>query len=88
MDIQTIQARFPTQEQAEAAVRKLSFLRGDRFRVERDGSGMSAAAGDEPLEWGGAESAVASPFSLSADIPATIAEQARGVILGAGGEMM
>jgi hypothetical protein len=48
METHTFQARFASQEQAEAAVRKLAALRGDRFRVERVGSfpqsGMTGGA--------------------------------------------
>jgi hypothetical protein len=117
MDIQSIQARFSTQEQAEAAVRKLASLRGDRFRVEREGTfaqaGTPAVDADPSVdgltgtvlagnaiqsysgvmasaEVGGvgSEGAPTASFTLSANIPFLAADQARNVILGAGGEIM
>jgi hypothetical protein len=115
MDSQTLQARFASQEQAESAVRKLSSLRGDRFRLERatgysENSTPDAAADPSPEAFTASEpagspvenySAVAASefasdlggapavaFTLSADVPMTMAEQARRVILDAGGQMM
>jgi hypothetical protein len=55
-DMQPLQARFATQEQAEAAMRKLAALRSDRFRLER------AALAEAP-KGGGLEAGV---FSESA----------------------
>jgi hypothetical protein len=42
--MQPVQATFATQEQAEAAVRKLASLRGDRFRLERSGAAAPSAS--------------------------------------------
>lgn len=39
MDMQSLQASFHHQEQAEEAVRKLVALRANRFRMERSGGG-------------------------------------------------
>ncbi|XID95395.1 hypothetical protein ACF3MZ_13140 [Paenibacillaceae bacterium WGS1546] len=68
MDMQPLQAGFASQDQAESAVRKLSALRGDRFRLERaeaaidlgdsyahtaDDSGMTAAVSAEGALYSG-----------------------------------
>ncbi len=97
MQMQSIQASFPSQEQAESAVRKLASLRGDCFRVECIGGsaqtgayGSAMSAADYTfLHWGdtGAETR-AGTYTLSANVPATAAEQARSVIQGAGGQML
>ncbi|THF72758.1 hypothetical protein [Cohnella fermenti] len=39
MDMQSLQASFRDQDQAEEAVRKLASLRANRFRMERTGGG-------------------------------------------------
>jgi hypothetical protein len=109
-----MQARFATQEQAEAAVRKLSSLRGDRLRIERESGyaefGAPEAAGQptegmtasvpagSPVESFSAaaaddyatdiSAAPAAAFTLSADIPAAAAEQARKVIADNGGQLL
>jgi hypothetical protein len=44
LDMQPLQARFATQDQAEAAMRKLAALRSDRFRLERAGAGTAGEA--------------------------------------------
>lgn len=99
MDTLTIQARFPSQEQAESAVRKLASLRGDCFRLERE-TGFPQAATfaletemanlDAPVEsFGWANEPVRAgqaSFSLSVQIPVGAAEQARTVIREAGGD--
>ncbi|TJY43462.1 hypothetical protein E5161_06160 [Cohnella pontilimi] len=115
MDTHTIQARFATQEEAESAVRKLSSLRGDRFRLERESGGYTRMAASEMAsepapgamnasEPAGAPvqnfsgtlanefasdvgTAPAAAFTLSADVPASVTEQARRVIQDAGGEL-
>lgn len=38
MDTHSLKASFASQEQAESAIRKLSALRGDRFRLEKASS--------------------------------------------------
>ncbi|WP_276356008.1 hypothetical protein [Cohnella caldifontis] len=103
MEMQSIQARFSSQEQAESAVRKLASLRGDCFRLEREGgfAQADASAGsfdaemaemDAPVEsfgWANEPaSAGGTSFSLTAQIPAEAAEQARSVISAAGGKML
>ena len=100
MDMQAIQARFATQQQAEAAVRKLAALRGDQFRLERQGVGAADAAVSTDLadmdalgaltEFQPVDGEVSSflSFSLSAVVPAMATEQARSVIADAGGQMM
>ncbi|WP_217597114.1 hypothetical protein [Cohnella sp. GbtcB17] len=54
MDKTTLEASFDSQEEAEAAVRKLTALRGDRFRME------SAAAGADFGAKAGRKDAIAS----------------------------
>ncbi|MEK0312987.1 hypothetical protein [Cohnella sp. 56] len=54
MDKTTLEASFDSQEEAEAAVRKLTALRGDRFRME------SAAAGADFGSRAGQQNAIAS----------------------------
>jgi hypothetical protein len=116
LDMHTIHARFTTQEEAESVVRKLSSLRGDRFRLERETGGYTRMATPEtasgqtldamiPSEPAGspvenysgvastefasdAGSVPAAAFTLSANIPPESSEQARKVILDAGGQMM
>ncbi|MBW5444917.1 hypothetical protein GE107_02410 [Cohnella sp. CFH 77786] len=52
-------------------------------------SGVMASADAAANGWGvGAEGAPAASFTLSANVPVMAAEQARSVLLGAGGEMM
>jgi hypothetical protein len=102
MDMQPMQARFVTQDQAESAIRKLTALRSDSFRLERaaayddvgteataysslseDGFTASALAGSAiPYSSGGAE------YTLSANVPGEAADQARTVILQAGGQIV
>lgn len=116
-----MQAKFATQDQAESAIRKLAFLRGDRFRLERVGayadtgtpaidasqsvdgltasvlagsafqssSGIMASADAAAHQWGvSPEGGPTAEFTLSANVPGEAAEQARTVILQAGGEMI
>ncbi|WP_349403249.1 hypothetical protein [Cohnella silvisoli] len=99
-----IQARFATQDQAESAMRKLAALRSDRFRLERvatsldidtsieaaeDMSPLAASADAAAHQWGvspeGSSSAV---FTLSANVPDAATDQARTVILQAGGQII
>lgn len=54
VDKTTLEASFDSQEEAEAAVRKLTALRGDRFRME------SAAAGADFGSKAGRQDAIAS----------------------------
>jgi hypothetical protein len=96
-----IQASFTTQEQAEAAIRKLASLRGDGFRLENAGGGDQAGPYREPnmlnenymfLFWGDQADAALSPpagsFTLSANVPAAALEQARSVIASVGGQIL
>ena len=90
MEMQPLQAAFASQDQAESVIRKLSFLRGDRFRLERaDGaSGDLAGNGRQEAEFGSDLGASASSeFTLSVLIPTEAADQARTVIRQAGGEL-
>ncbi|WP_123039791.1 hypothetical protein [Cohnella candidum] len=84
MDVQTIQARFDNQEQAESAIRKLAALRGDRFRIEREGSFSVEFAAELGTPEEAAESG---SFTLSANIPQEASDRARSVIEAAGGRM-
>ncbi len=115
VDRQTLQASFASQDAAESAIRKLSALRGDNFRLEKKGSvdpgrtpqaaltsGRANVPGDytdtDEIYTGGmglyeAEASsnlgeFASPealYSLSVQVPGLAAEQARTVLLQAGG---
>jgi hypothetical protein len=116
LEMRPLQANFPSQEQAESAIRKLSALRGDRFRLERaadapsgafgssdagylqtaDDSGMTAALSSEGALYSGELSGAgdnwtggtpSAEFSLSVHIPADAVEQARTVIVQAGGQL-
>ncbi|BBI34752.1 hypothetical protein [Cohnella abietis] len=101
MDMQPLQAKFATQDQAESAIRKLSSLRSDCFRLEKIGpysgqietteadalqsiDGLTATALEGSISLGSPEAA----FTLSASVPGLATDQARSVILQAGGEII
>ncbi len=108
--MQRLEASFASQEQAEAAVRKLASLRGNRFRLSRAGAGESGGeyvesnaqmnAVANALLYGGTElemadepgsapgGSAAAAFTLSVDVPAEAAEQARQVVTQAGGSLI
>ncbi|MFC5405137.1 hypothetical protein [Cohnella soli] len=99
MDMQPLHAGFETQDQAEAAIRKLGALRGDRFRLSRTSvpdaigaAGDMTDAGTEFSEEIGLTAAGFAPnaieFTLSASVPGAAAEQARAVIEQAGGRLL
>ncbi len=90
MEMQPLQARFASQDQAESVIRKLSALRGDRFRLERAGEAFGTSTGNarQDSEFGSDLGMTApSEFTLSALIPTDAAEPARTVIRQAGGEL-
>ncbi len=92
MDMETLQARFATQDQAESVIRKLSALRSDRFRLERADARDGASSSDQHVnaEFGsdlGSSAVDAAEFTLSAIVPKVAADQARTVIRQAGGEI-
>ena len=86
-------AAFNSQDEAESAIRKLSALRGDQFRLERiPGTEADAIFTDSApgfsVEASSTLGEFASPealFSLSVKIPGSATEQARTVIRDAGG---
>ncbi|MBB6675387.1 hypothetical protein [Cohnella nanjingensis] len=45
LDMQRLQASFTSQDQAEEAIRKLTALRGNRFRMAREGAGADFGSG-------------------------------------------
>lgn len=55
LNMQPIRAKFATQDQAESVIRKLSALRGDRFRLEKTGG--AAGAPSSPAGAGSPQSA-------------------------------
>ncbi|WP_027088266.1 hypothetical protein [Cohnella panacarvi] len=94
MEMQSLHAAFNSQEEAESAIRKLSALRGDQFRLEK----IPSAESDEiftdsaqpafSVEASGTLGEIASPkalYSLSVNVPGSATEQARSVIRDAGG---
>lgn len=94
MEMQSLHAAFNSQEEAESVIRKLSALRGDRFRLEKiPGSETDAIFTDSALtalsveassalgEFAGSEAL----YSLSVNVPGSATEQARTVIMDAGG---
>ncbi|MFC5703681.1 hypothetical protein ACFPVX_20540 [Cohnella faecalis] len=96
MDMQPMHATFENQDDAEEAVRKLSALRGDRFRLEKVAGKPAGVDSDASIEAAGSlgdpDSAFSSnetggvpAFTLSANIPAEALERARTVIEQAGG---
>ncbi|MBN2983290.1 MULTISPECIES: hypothetical protein [Cohnella] len=89
MDMVSMAASFPSQDQAERAVRKLAALRADRFRMERLGGEAGSLPGDQGIEASGelGEADSAEAFSLSVQVPAAAARQARTVIEQAGGQV-
>ncbi|TVY00515.1 hypothetical protein [Cohnella terricola] len=87
MEMQSLQAGFANQDQAESVIRKLSALRGDCFRLERAG-GVKNANFEFAGELGASSKVMAAEFTLAVNIPAAAVEQARTVIIGAGGQMM
>lgn len=85
VDMQSIQAEFTSQDQAESVMKKLGSLRGDRFRLERAGVSL----GDSRVEFAEEVGSNApAEFTLSANVPGDATEQARAVILQAGGRML
>jgi len=95
LDMQPLQARFATQDQAESAMRKLASLRSDRFRLERVGHEAQTNTSElestftsnvEELSSSGFTSSAAE-FTLSANVPSEATEQARRVVLQAGGQL-
>ncbi|MFD0672103.1 hypothetical protein [Cohnella sp. GCM10027633] len=50
METQSLQAAFNSQHEAESAIRKLSSLRADRFRLEKLGSGIGEPASTGVME--------------------------------------
>ncbi|QMV40448.1 hypothetical protein [Cohnella cholangitidis] len=108
MDMQPLQARFETQDQAESVIRKLASLRGDRFRLERfSGASSSPSSAQLPSAIGSSEASPLSDsrleasveltpsavtpvaeFTLSANVPEDAADQARTVIVQAGGQII
>lgn len=127
MEMQPMQARFATQEQAESVMRKLAALRSDCFRLERVGTNTSADAdadagspimnaspsvdsftasviagatfqsisnnmtsGDAAAHQYGEspEVGLTTEFTLSANVPDGSSEQARNVIIQAGGQVI
>jgi len=86
MDMQPLQAGFATQDQAESVIRKLSALRGDRFRLERAGGTAPGAAEQWNAEFG-SELGGGAEFQLSVHVPKEAESQARTVIQQAGGEL-
>jgi len=87
LEMKPLQAAFATQDQAESVIRKLSALRGDCFRLERIGGVMNANV-EFSGELGASSKETTAEFTLAVNIPAAAAEQARTVIIGAGGQMM
>jgi hypothetical protein len=97
-----MQARFATQDQAESAMRKLSALRSDCFRLERaanyDDAGAEATADSSQFVDDLTASVLAgsviqsslgdAEYTLSANVPGVASEQARNVILQAGGQIV
>lgn len=121
MNMQPLQARFATQEQAESVMRKLASLRSDYFRLERVGtqgdiafpatdysqavdgltasafagsafqssSGIMASADAAAHEYGvSMDNGPSTEFTLSANVPDGSFQQARNVILQAGGQVL
>jgi hypothetical protein len=103
MDMQPLQARFATQDQAESAMRKLTALRSDCFRLERtatyddvgaeaivdlaqsmDGLTASVLAGSGIQSFSGS----GGEYTLSANVPGAVTEQARTDILQVGGQVL
>ncbi len=96
MEMQSLHAAFNSQEEAESAIRKLSALRGDQFRLEKmPGTNKDAIFTDSALsassvEASGSLGEFASPealYSLSVKVPGSASEQARKVIRDAGGNL-
>ncbi|RKP55199.1 hypothetical protein D7Z26_08255 [Cohnella endophytica] len=89
MDMESMQAGFATQDQAESVIKKLASLRGDRFRLERTRAALSDTRTEFAEESGLAASTQAPlEFTFSANVPGDAAEQARAVIAEAGGRML
>jgi hypothetical protein len=93
-DFRFIEAKFATQEQAESVVRKLTALRGNRFRIERvqppgaaahPSSAHAEFADEAGIGMTSADAGTDLPFSLSVQIPAMAVEQAISVIRAANG---
>ena len=95
--MQLLNARFVTQDAAESAVRKLASLRSEGIRLERRVSNADRvspsldagqmADGLTSMSGSLAQSAPASEFALSVNVPSSVADQARKVILEAGGQI-
>ena len=121
MNMQPLQARFATQEQAESVMRKLASLRSDCFRLERVGtpgdtaspamdtsqavdgltasvlagsafqssSGVMASADAAAHQYGvSMDNGSTTEFTLSANVPDGASQQARNVIMQAGGQVL
>ncbi|WP_239617436.1 hypothetical protein [Cohnella mopanensis] len=101
MEMQSLQAKFDTQDQAESVIRKLASLRGDRFRLERASSAGAVSSAPEfsqttaldsrleaSEELTPAQTSSNAEFTLSAIVPGDASDQARTVILQAGGEII
>jgi hypothetical protein len=98
LNMQSMQARFATQDQAESVMRKLASLRSDCFRLERAGhyadseaSSLDYSPTALSLSSSVIEGTVVNPaeeFMLSANVPDAAKEQARNVIMQAGGQVI
>jgi hypothetical protein len=96
VEMQSLHAAFNSQEEAESAIRKLSALRGDQFRLEKmpvsnsDAIFTDSAVPALSVEASSALGEIASPealYSLSVHVPGSASEQARKVIRDAGGRL-
>jgi hypothetical protein len=98
LDMLPMQARFASQNQAESAMRKLASLRSDCFRLERAGHDNEAVDPSmvtypsimsmTSTELENTSSPTVDEFTLSANVPGAVAEQARSVIMQAGGQVI
>lgn len=98
MDMLSMQARFASQDQAESVMRKLAFLRSDCFRLEKAGQDNESVdptmdtypsiTSMSSTELESASSPIVDEFTLSANVPGAVAEQARSVIIQAGGQVI
>jgi hypothetical protein len=101
LDMLPLQARFASQDQAESVIRKLASLRSETFRLERmvpngvvDGASMmDISASGVNLNSSVAskstyDSSSSEEFTLSASVPGAVADQARNVIMQAGGQVV
>ena len=101
MDMLPLQARFASQDQAESVIRKLASLRSETFRLEKmvpNGAVDGASTMDVSASGVNLTSSIASDiaynsrsteeFTLSANVPGAVADQARNVIVQAGGQVI